>query len=57
MLKLETAIERAFWRVNDIGETCDVWGIIWQYKAIRQLPDEEQEKIYDDICSRAGFCR
>ena len=55
-MKLSKAIERAFDRCNLDGEECDIYSVIYQYKAIRDLPDEEIEKIYDDIADRLGFC-
>lgn len=55
-MKLSKAIERAFDRCNLAGEECDIYSVIYQYKAIRDLPDEEIEKIYDDIADRLGFC-
>jgi len=57
MLKLNEAIERAFWRCNSIGEDCEIWGVILQYKAIRELPESEQDKVYDSIAERMGLCR
>ena len=55
MLKLEKAIERAFDRCNLIGEDVDIYEILYSYKAIAQLPQEEIDKIYDDIADRLGF--
>lgn len=55
MLKLEKAIERAFDRCNLIGEDVDIYEILYSYKAIAQLPQEEIDKIYDDIADGLGF--
>lgn len=55
-MKLEKAIQRAFDRCNLIGEECDIYSVLYRYKAIRDLPDEKIEKIYDDIAERLGFC-
>lgn len=51
----EKAIERAFDRCNLIGEEVDILKIMYQYKAIRELPEEEIDQIYDDIADRLGF--
>ena len=51
----EQAIERVFDRCNLIGEEVDILNIMYQYKAIRELPDEEIDQIYDDIADRLGF--
>ena len=55
-MKLETAIERAIDRVNLIGDECDVYSVLYSYKAIRELPAEEVEKIYDRVVKAVGFC-
>lgn len=51
----EKAIERVFDRCNLIGDEVDILKIMYQYKAIRELPDEEIDQIYDDIADRLGF--
>lgn len=56
MMSLDRAIERAFDRVNLAGDDCDVYSILYQYKAIRELPEEEIDKIYDQIVKGVGFC-
>ena len=56
MMSLDKAIERVIDRVNLIGEDCDVLSILYQYKAIRELPDEEVDKIYDRVVQSVGFC-
>lgn len=55
MMSKEKAIERAFDRCNLIGEEVDILKVIYQYKALRELPDEEIDHIYDDIADRLGF--
>lgn len=55
-MKLETAIERAIDRVNLIGDECDVYSVLYSYKAIRELPEEDIEKIYDRVVKAVGFC-
>ena len=56
MMKLETAKQKAFDRCNLIGEECDIYSVLYQYKAIRELPDEEIDKIYDEMAENLGFC-
>jgi hypothetical protein len=57
MMKLEKAIQRAFDRCNLIGEDVDIYEILYSYKAIAQLPDEEIDKIYDTIAEGLGFTK
>ena len=54
-LTKEQAIERAFDRCNLIGENVDILHVMYQYKAIRELPEKEIDRIYDDIADRLGF--
>ncbi len=51
----EKAIERIFDRCNLIGEDVDILCIMYKYKAIRELPEEEIDRIYDEIADRLGF--
>ena len=57
MMNLEKAIQRAFDRCNLIGENVDIYQILYSYKVIAQLPDEEVDKIYDQIADGLGFTR
>lgn len=52
----ENAIERVFDRCNLIGEEVDIYKEMIRYKALRDLPDDELDQIYDDIAHRLGFC-
>lgn len=54
-MKLEKAIERAIDRCNLIGVSCDVYSILYSYKAIRELPQNEVDKIYDMVVETLGF--
>ena len=54
-MKKETAIERAFDKCNLIGEDVDIYKVLYTYKAIRELPQEEIDHIYDEIAERLGF--
>lgn len=54
-MKLTRAIDRAFNRCNLIGVDCDVYKVLYSYKAIRELSDVEIDKIYDQIVKGLGF--
>lgn len=56
-MALEKAIQRCFDRCNLIGTNCDVWEQMMRYKAIRDLPEKDQDQIYDDLVHDLGFCR
>lgn len=53
----QKAIERAFDRANLAGEGVDLYKIIYSYKVLRELPDEEIEEIYDNMAKGLGFMR
>ena len=55
MMKLENAIERCFDRCNLAGSDCDIIKYMYQYKAIRELPEEEFDRVYEDLADRLGF--
>ena len=55
MMSLDRAVDRAIDRINLIGDKCDVYSILYQYKAIRELPEEEVDKIYDYVVKVLGF--
>lgn len=56
-MKVDTAIERCFDRCNLAGSDCDIIAVMYKYKAIRELPDAEFDKVYDEIADRLGFTR
>lgn len=58
-MKLETAIEKCFDRCNldPDGEGMDIYKHMYKYKAIRELPDDKFEKVYEDLSERLGFTR
>ena len=53
---LQKAIDRCFDRCNLIGINCDVYEQMMRYKAIRELPEKEQDQIYDNLVRGLGFC-
>ena len=55
-MKLDKAIQRCFDRCNLEGTDCDVIKIMYQYKAIRELPEPEFDAVYDEIVEGLGFC-
>ncbi len=56
-LSLKDAIQRAFDRCNLEGEETDIWNMMYKYKVIRELDEEKQEEIYNDIAFSLGFMR
>lgn len=54
-MRLESAIERIIDRCNLEGDGCDVYKIMYQYKSVRTLSDEEQDRIYDHVVKVLGF--
>lgn len=57
MMSLEKALQRAFDRCNLIGENCDIYSVLYQYKAIRELPEDRLDEIYREFAKALGFCR
>lgn len=55
MMKLETAIQRCFDRCNLAGEDVQIYKYMYQYKVIRDLPEDEFEKVYEMIAEALGF--
>lgn len=56
-LTLKEATQRVFDRCNLEGEDTDIWNMMFKYKVIRDLSDEQQEEIYNDIAFGLGFMR
>ena len=54
-MKKENAIERAFKKANLIGEDVDLYEVIYSYKVLRELSEDEIEQIYDELSERLGF--
>ena len=54
MMTLERAIQRATDMANCSGEneSIDIYKYMNRYKAIRELPEEQYESVYDDIAFR-----
>jgi hypothetical protein len=54
-MTLEKAIEKAFDKCNLIGEDCDIYSVLYSYKAIRELPENEIDEIYNNFTKGLGF--
>lgn len=54
-MKLEKAIQRAFDRCNLIGYDCDIYKVLYSYKAIRELPQEQIDELYEEFAKGLGF--
>lgn len=54
-MTLEKAIRRCIDRCNLIGENVDIYSIMYQYKAIRELSEVEADAVYDEIAEALGF--
>lgn len=51
----EKAIQRAFDRLNLIGENADVYEVLYSYKVLREMDESELDEIYDELVKRLGF--
>lgn len=55
-LTKDQAIERAFDACNLLGgESLDIYAVLYRYKALRNLPKNELDEIYEQIAERLGF--
>lgn len=53
--KIITAVEKCFDRCNLVGEDVDIYKEMNRYKALRELPYESREQIYEQIAKGLGF--
>ena len=37
------------------GESLDIYAVLYRYKALRDLPENELNEIYEQIAERLGF--
>lgn len=56
-MKLEKAIDKCFDRCNLAGMDCDIIYFMNQYKAIRDLQEDEYDEVYEQIAKGLGFMR
>ena len=54
-MTLEKAIDRCIDRCNLEGDSVDIYKFMYQYKAIRDLPQDQFEAVYDQIAETLGF--
>lgn len=60
MITVKEAKQKAFDRCN--LQNCyegdiDIYKEMYRYKALRDLPDDEFDAVYDELAERLGFCR
>lgn len=55
----EQAIQAIVDLVNIMGkdESTDIWKLMNIYASIRELPDDEKDKAYEEIAKACGFMR
>lgn len=49
---VEQAVEKAFRKANLIGEDADLYEVIYSYKALQNLPQDQIEEIYEELSNR-----
>lgn len=55
--RLENTVEKAFRKANLIGEDVDLYNVMYSYKTLQKLPEQDIEIIYDYLSERLGFTR
>ncbi len=57
MMSLEKAVQRCFDTINlsGDGESADVYKYMNRYKAIRELPEDQYDAVYDELVEWLGF--
>ena len=56
-MTLDKAIQRIIDRITLDGdeESTEIYKYMYQYKAIRELPDDRFEEVYDEISAACGW--
>ena len=56
-MTVEQAIQKCVDKINlsNDEEGVEIYKYMYRYKVIRELPEAERERVYDDIASRLGF--
>lgn len=56
-MKLDKAIQKIIDRITTAGddESTDIYKYMYQYKSIRNLPDDEFDAVYDEIAAACGW--
>lgn len=57
MTSLDKAIQKASERITMMGDNADIYEVLYRYKAIRQLSEEQIDEIYDQIAKQQGFTK
>lgn len=57
MMNLDKAIQRIIDRITLDGdeESTEIYKYMYQYKAIRELPEDQFEEVYDEISAACGW--
>lgn len=57
MASIDSIIQKCVDKINmsEDGESVDIYKYMMRYKAIRELPYEEQDRVYDEIASVLGY--
>lgn len=53
----QKTIDRIFDLCNLEGEDCEIYNVMYRFKSVRNLPEQEFEELYDDLAFRLGFMR
>lgn len=53
--RIEKAKQKAFDRLNLIGEKGDVYAVLYSYKVFREMTESELDKVYDELVKALGF--
>lgn len=54
-MKKETAYQKVFDMANLLGESVDLYSLLYKYKVFREMSNEELDKVYDDLITQLGF--
>lgn len=54
-MKLDKAIQRAYDRLNIIGENADVYSVLYDYKVFREMDAHSLDNVYDLLVKALGF--
>ena len=54
-MKLAKAMQRAFDRLNVIGENADVYAVLYDYKVFREMDTYSLDTVYDMLVKALGF--
>lgn len=57
MASIDSIIQKCVDKINmsEDGENVDIYKYMMRYKAIREMPYEEQDRVYDEIANVLGY--